>query len=382
MSREIMKIKDLLVEKLIIETKKKKDTNSKRIKRLLNLPDLSRKEKSPIKFIVDAILSIERFKDFDIIEIPEVVSVKNNFDLLNTPINHPSRKKTDTYYLNEKYVLRTHTTTMWPFYIKHPKVQEKIKNNEELKALCYGKVYRKDEIDRNHFPAFHQIDGLYICKKEKKIIKVENLKEVLIDIAKKIYGNSVKYKVLKDSFPFTDPSIQVEIKRDEDWLEILGAGIVHKEVLKKLNLDPSIYNGWAFGFGLERLAMIKMNVPDIRVFWSNDERITRQFKDINSKYEEVSKFPMTSRDISFIVDQDTELNSYYEIVRDYGKDLVEEVILIDKYKNPEKIGKNKISYTFRIIYRSHERTLTNEEINRIQAKIRRKTSEELKAQLR
>jgi len=382
MNENYIKIEDAFVEKLSTEIKEKNDTNSLRIKRLLDYPDLSRQNNSPIKIILDRISAMIRFSDFDVIEIPEVISVENNFDILNTALDHPSRKKTDTYYVNDDYVLRTHTTAMWPFYLRHSKAIEKIKKDEDLKCLCYGKVYRKDEIDRNHFPVFHQIDGLYICKKEKKIIGIEELNEVLIDIAKSIYGESVEYKISEDTFPFTDPSVEIAIKKDDDWLEVLGAGVVHEKVLENLNLDPKIYNGWAFGFGLERLAMVKMNIPDIRIFWSDNERVTSQFKDLESQYKEVSKFPMTYRDISFIIDKDTDLKNYYEIVRDYAENLIEEVSLIDKYENEEKLGADKISYTFRITYRSHDRTLTNEEINKIQEKIREKTSQELKATLR
>ena len=382
MNENYIKIEDAFVEKLSTEIKEKNDTNSLRIKRLLDYPDLSRQNNSPIKIILDRISAMIRFSDFDVIEIPEVISVENNFDILNTALDHPSRKKTDTYYVNDDYVLRTHTTAMWPFYLRHSKAIEKIKKDEDLKCLCYGKVYRKDEIDRNHFPVFHQIDGLYICKKEKKIIGIEELNEVLIDIAKSIYGESVEYKISEDTFPFTDPSVEIAIKKDDDWLEVLGAGVVHEKVLENLNLDPKIYNGWAFGFGLERLAMVKMNIPDIRIFWSDNERVTSQFKDLESQYKEVSKFPMTYRDISFIIDKDTDLKNYYEIVRDYAENLIEEVSLIDKYENEEKLGADKISYTFRITYRSHDRTLTNKEINKIQEKIREKTSQELKATLR
>jgi len=382
MNENYIKIEDAFVKKLSTEIKEKDDTNSLRIKRLLNYPDLSRRSNSPIKIILDRILAMTRFNDFDVIEIPEVISVENNFDILNTALDHPSRKKTDTYYVNDGHVLRTHTTAMWSFYLRHSKAIEKIQKDEDLKCLCYGKVYRKDEIDRNHFPVFHQIDGLYICKKEKKIIGIEELNEVLIDIAKSIYGESVEYKISEDTFPFTDPSVEIAIKKDDDWLEVLGAGVVHEKVLENLNLDPKIYNGWAFGFGLERLAMVKMNIPDIRIFWSDNERVTSQFKDIESQYKEVSKFPMTYRDISFIIDKDTDLKNYYEIVRDYAENLIEEVSLIDKYENEEKLGADKISYTFRITYRSHDRTLTNKEINKIQEKIREKTSQELKARLR
>jgi phenylalanyl-tRNA synthetase alpha chain len=164
-------------------------------------------------------------------------------------------------------------------------------------------------------------------------------------------------------------------------MEVNGAGLVHPQCLRNFGLDPELYNGWAFGFG-DRLAMIKMGIPDIRILWSNDPRITSQFKDINSRYKEVSKYPETIRDISFIIDKNINLNNYYEIVRDFAQDLIEEVELIDQYEDEAKFGKDKKSYTFRIIYRSFERTLTNEEINKIQEKIREKTQQELNALLR
>lgn len=358
------------------------DTNNIRVQRLLSFPDLSRTENSPIRFVVDKILAMEVFKDFDVIKIPEIVSVRDNFDLLNTPPDHPSRKETDTYYVDKEHVLRTHTTVMWPFYLRDSKIIDKLNKNGYLKCLCYGKVFRKDEIDRNHFPVFHQIDGLYICKKEIKVIEINDLKIILIDIAKNIYGEAVEYNILEDTFPFTDPSTQIEIQKGDTWLEIVGAGVVHKKVLSNLNINPEIYNGWAFGFGIERLAMLKMNIPDIRIFWSNDKRITSQFQNLDSQYKEMSKFPMTFRDISFVINKNINLNSYYEIVRDCAGDLVEEVKLLDKYEDKEKFGEDKISYTFRITYRSPERTLTNEEINEIQEKIREKTKQELGALLR
>ena len=380
--REYILAEDSVSARLKEELKEKTDINSQRIKRLLALPDLSRKENSPIKFIADKILNMPEFLDFDVIEIPEIVSVRDNFDLLNAPPDHPSRKETDTYYVNKDYVLRTQTTVMWPFYLQRPETIEKLKKNGELKLLSFGKVFRKDEIDRNHYPVFHQVDGFYLCKTEDREIGLKDLQKVLENIAKSIYGDSVKYAFLKDTFPFTDPSTQIEVEKDGKKLEIVGAGVVHKQVLANLNIDPAVYNGWAFGFGLERLAMAKMNIPDIRIFWSDDSRITKQFKNIDSQYKDVSKYPMTYRDISFIVDKKMSLNDYYEIVRDYAVDLIEEVKLLDKYEDDNKFGKDKISYTFRIVYRSPERTLTNIEINEIQAKIREKTEQELSAVLR
>jgi len=367
--QKILKNKDEISEKLIKEVAEKKDINSIRISKLLNLPDLSRTEDSPIKFLVDRILNIPEFKEFDLIEAPEIVSAKISFDLFDFAPDHPARKSTDTYFVDEKNVLRPHTTVMWHYYLMNEKIKERIKNNEFVSSLSFGKVYRKDEIDRNHFPVFHQIDGWYLCPKEQKIITAEDLQDILIKIARAIFGQEVKYRFNEDSFPYTDPSLEMEIEKDGRWLEVLGSGVVKSSVLEKLGVDSSCYNGWAFGFGIERLAMLKMNIPDIRIFWSKDKRITSQFKNLDSQYEEVSKFPMTFRDISFVVDKDMNLNRYYEIVRDYASDLVEEVKLLDKYENADKFGSDKISYTFRIIYRSCDRTLTNEEVNETQDKI-------------
>jgi len=373
---------DPVAEELQKELKGKSDVKSDRIKRLLALPDLSRTPGSPIKFIVDKILAIPIFARFDVLQFPEIVSVKNNFDLLNAPADHPSRKETDTYYVSADYVLRTQTTVMWPFYLQRSDIREELEKTGEVGLLSYGKVFRKDEIDRNHFPVFHQVDGLYVCKKDKQALGIPELQAVLTAITKAVYGDAVEYRFLEDTFPFTDPSTQIEIKQGDAWLEVVGAGVVHTQVLKNLGIDPDVYNGWAFGFGLERLAMIKMAIPDIRVFWSKDPRITSQFKDINSQYHEVSKFPMSYRDISFVVSKDMALNNYYEMVRDCAGDLVEEVKCTDTYENKEKFGDGKISYTFRIVYRSPERTLTNDEVNAIQEKIIEKTASELGAVVR
>jgi phenylalanyl-tRNA synthetase alpha chain len=165
-------------------------------------------------------------------------------------------------------------------------------------------------------------------------------------------------------------------------MEITGAGLVHQQVLLNFGLDPKIYNGWAFAFGIERLAMIKMEIPDIRIFWSPDPRIASQFKDINSKYKEVSKYPAIARDISFIIDKSINLNNYYELVRDEADNLIEEVKLVDQYENDEKFGKEKKSYTFHIVYRSLEKTLTDEEVNKIHDKITEKTKQEFGAVIR
>ena len=374
-------INDPEEQALIAALEKRSDVKAERIKRLLRLPDLTKKEHSPVKILFDQIKALPRFKDFDVVDFPRIVTVEQNFDLLNAPADHPSRRETDTYYVDQNHVLRTQATVMWSFYLKDKEILEKLEREGEIKALSTGIVFRKDEIDRNHYPAFHQIDGLYVCKRSKKTITQKDLEDVQVDLAKSIFGTDIEYQFLTDTFPFTDPSVEMDIKFNGDWLEVNGAGLVHPQVLRNFGLDPEMYNGWAFGFG-DRLAMIKMGIPDIRILWSDDPRITSQFKDINSTFKEVSKYPAVVRDISFVIDASISLNNYYEIVRDIAGNLIEEVQLIDTFKNEQKFGAGKVSYTFRIVYRSLERTLTNSEVNDIHEEIRKKTEQEFKAILR
>jgi len=366
---------------LLAKLMSQSDPRSLRMQKLLALPDLTKKANSPVKILFDQIIGLPRFKDFDLVDFPKIVSVQNNFNLLNTPADHPSRKPTDTYYVDDTHLLRTQMTAFWSFYLKNPEVLKRLETEGQVAALCPGIVYRKDEIDRHHFPAFHQIDGLLICKKEKKVITQDDLKAVQVDLAQGIFGKGIEYQFLEDDFPYTVQSLEMDIMFNGNWLEVNGAGLVNPIVLKNFGLDPEVYNGWAFGFG-ERLAMIKMGIPDIRILWSDDTRITSQFTGIDSVYKEVSKYPPVLRDISFIVDKNVSLNTYFELVRDIAGDLVEEFKLVDTFENAKKFGADKVSYTFRIIYRSLERTLTNEEVNAIHEKIREKTAGEFNAVLR
>src|ERR1017187_10576014 len=194
--RQTIKITDPKESELLANLEKQTDFKSLRIKRLLALPDLTKKANSPVKILVDSILKLPRFKDFDIVEFPKIVTVEQDFDLLNTPPDHPSRRPNDTYYTDDTHVLRTQMTAFWSFYLKDPAVLKRLETEGEIRALSPGLVYRKDEIDRHHFPAFHQIDGLLICKKSKKIIAQDDLKEVQSDLAKGIFGADIEYKFL------------------------------------------------------------------------------------------------------------------------------------------------------------------------------------------
>ncbi len=365
---------------LIKELEAKTDIKAERIKRLLALPDLSRTDGSPLKAISDKVLEIEEFSDFDVIQIPEIIPTGILFDLFGFAKDHPARSESDTYYVDTKNVLRTHDTVMWYYYLNHPDIKKKISENKAFGVFCYGKVYRKDEIDRHHMNVFHQMGGLYLIPDNQKNLSIDDLKSCLTTIVQSLFGKDVKFRFNVDTFPYTDPSLEVEVEINGKWIEILGGGMPKKEVLKNFGVEG--YNGWAFGFGLERLGIIKMEIPDIRIFWSNDTRITSQLKNLDNKYKEVSKYPEISRDISFIISKDINLNNYYEIVRDFAENLIEEVKLVDEFENDEKFGAGKKSYTFRIIYRSPEKTLTNDEINKIQEEIREETKKELNATIR
>jgi phenylalanyl-tRNA synthetase alpha chain len=367
--------------RLITELDKRTDSEAGRIKRYLNMTDLTRQETGPIRELVNNITSLDQFKGFDIITIPEVVQASASFDLFNFPEDHVARSNSDTYYVDDENILRPHTTVMWWYYFQKPEVRAKIEANQPLGVLSYGKVYRKDEIDRNHMNIFHQMDGLYLHPTSERTITQDDLKEVLANVVKAAFGENIKYRFNDDTFPYTHSSLEMEVDKDGQWVEVLGAGLVQPGVLEKLNVDPNQYNGWAFGFGLERLAIIGMELPDIRLLWSQDPRVTKQMH-LGQKFVEVSKYPSIVRDISFIVDKSFEPNNYFDLIRDIGGDLVEQVELLDKYENTEKFGADKISYTYRITYRSTERTLENEEVEPLQAEVYNQTAKQFDAELR
>jgi phenylalanyl-tRNA synthetase alpha chain len=355
------------------------DFEALRIKRYISMADLSRTEGSPLFEMTKMVKSVKSLKEFDQIEIPEVIPTTILFDLFDFAKDHPARSKSDTYYMDEKNVLRTHDTVMWYYYLNHPDIKKDIEEKKNLGVLCFGKVYRKDEIDRRHMNIFHQMGALFLQDDSKGIMPIEKLKEVLSEIVETLFGKDVKYRFLEDTFPYTDPSLQIEVMINDQWIEIMGGGMAKKSVLEKMGLTG--YNGWAFGFGLERLATISMEVPDIRLFWSEDERVKKQLK-LGNKYVEVSKYPKAERDISFIVHKSFIPNDYFDIIREIGGNMVEEVSLMDKYENESKFGKDKISYTYHITYRSPDKTLTSEEIEEVQQKLYQKTKEVYKAELR
>jgi phenylalanyl-tRNA synthetase alpha chain len=342
------------------------------------MPDLSRSKDSPLAEIVQRAKKVKNLEGFDDIKIPEITPTNILFDLFNMGPEHPARSKSDTYYVNEKNVLRTHDTVFWYYYLNHPEIKKRIENKETLGAICYGKVYRKDEIDSKHMNVFHQFGGLYVAPDDKQTITPDDLKNTLSEVAKSVFGNA-NFRFYEHNFPYTDPSFEMEAEIKGQWIEMLGSGMARKSCLENMGLKG--YHGWAFGFGLERLAMISMELPDIRLLWSTDERIKKQLV-LGQKYVEVSKFPPVPRDISFIVNKDFVPNNYFDLIRELGGDLVEQVELMDKYENDEKFGKGRMSYTYHIVYRSPERTLKSEEVDVIHNKLYDETKRIYNAELR
>lgn len=366
-------------KKIIEKLKGRSDTDALRIKRYLELPDLSRTPGNPLQEIVERASRVKSLQGFDVVQIPEIVPTHILFDLFNMPPGHPARSTSDTYYIDEAHVLRTHDTVFWYYYLNHPDIKRRIENKETLGAICYGKVYRKDEIDSRHMNVFHQFGGLYIGPDGRETITPNDLQAALSEIARSIFGD-VKFRFYEHNFPYTDPSFEMEAEIGGQWIEMLGSGMARKSVLKNFGLDG--YHGWAFGFGLERLAIASMELPDIRLLWSHDPRVTEQLR-LGQKYKEVSKYPPVVRDISFVVKNDFAPNNYFDLIREtVGEELVEEVKLLDTYTDPKKFGENSVSYTYRIVYRSLEKTLRGDEVDQLHKKLEAATATQYQAQLR
>ena len=373
-----------------------------RILRVLAMPSLHKIKGNPINMIIEKILESEFFKWFDNITTPEIVSERETFDLFNFAENHVARRPSDSYFVNksenknESILLRPHTSVMRYYYLLEWGGKEKLEKTGEVKALSQWKVYRVDTLDKHHHECFHQIDGLRILSKEKGIIDQSTLKEVLSNTIKTLFGENVKYRFNEDSFPYTVDSLEAEVEYEGERIEVLWAWVVNPTVLEKLWIDPEKYTWRAFGFGIERLAMALKKIPDIRIFWSEDKRITNQRWNLDA-YKEISSFPPVYKDISLVTSKEKFIRKWDKpkqwekleltneidvfdlawIARDISWWLIEEVRVIDEYENDEKFWKDKKSVSIRITFRSLERTLTNEEINIAYFQIRDKIEKEL-----
>jgi len=202
---------------------------------------------------------------FEIRSGPEAETEYYNFEALNIPDDHPAKDMHDTFYLDNGVLLRTHTSPV--------QVRTMEKEDPPIRIICPGRVYRKDS-DLTHTPMFHQIEGLVI--EEGASFSV--LKGMLTEFIKDFFGNSIEIRFRPSYFPFTEPSAEVDIRWKKGWLEILGCGMVHPKVLEMSGINPKKFSGFAFGLGPERIAMLKHNIPDLRLFFQNDLRFLKQFK--------------------------------------------------------------------------------------------------------
>ena len=233
----------------------------------------------PITLTMREIKKIFMRMGFDVNEGPEIENDYYNFEALNLPKDHPARDMQDSFYITEEYLLRTHTSPV------QARTMQSRGGNEPVRMIAPGRVYRRD-YDATHSPMFHQVEGLVIDKG----ISMADLKGTLELFLKEMFGSNVKVRLRPSFFPFTEPSAEVDIScvicggkgcrvcKNSGWLEILGSGMVHPNVLTMSGYDPQQVSGFAFGMGVERIAMLKYGIDDLRLFFENDLRFIRQFK--------------------------------------------------------------------------------------------------------
>ncbi len=272
------------VEALITEKKdelQKKAVEEKLKAETIDITMPAKKLKSgrlhPLNTVLDDMIDIFQSMGFDVVDGPEVETDHYNFECLNVPQDHPARDMQDTFYLAENLLLRTQTSAA--------QIRTMENRKPPIRVICPGRVFRADEVDATHSPVFHQIEGLVVDKS----ITMCDLKGVLEQFAQEIYGNDTKVKFRPSFFPFTEPSVEVDVTCSEcggkgcrvckgsGWIEILGAGMVHPNVLKSCGIDPEEYSGFAFGIGLDRLTTTRYKISDIRLLFENDKRFLEQF---------------------------------------------------------------------------------------------------------
>ncbi len=245
----------------------------------ITLPSKKRETGSlhPLTLVKNELIDAFTSMGFEVFEGPEIEEDYYNFKMLNIPEDHPARDMQDTFYINDNILLRTQTSA--------GQVRVMLDKKPPIKILSPGKVYRSDD-DASHSPMFHQMEGLVVDKN----ITLCDLKGTLDEFCKIMFGKDAKTRLRPSYFPFTEPSVEVDVSCSEchgkgcklckgtGWIEILGAGIVNKKVLEGCGIDSEVYSGYAFGMGIERIAILKYKIPDIRLFFENDIRFLKQFK--------------------------------------------------------------------------------------------------------
>ena len=275
--------RDIIENKIVLKEKelKEKALNEKLQKEKIDITMPSKKTEigsiHPITGVIDNVKEIFLGLGYEIADGPEIEKTYYVFDQLNTPIDHPARDLQDTFYINDNIVLRSQTSS----------VQIRVMETQKppIKIICPGAVYRSDSVDPTHSPVFHQIEGLVIDKN----ITMSDLKGTLETFAKKCLGESTQIRFRPHHFPYTEPSAEVDVScfvckgkgcrvcKNEGWIELLGCGMVHPKVLENCGIDSEIYSGFAFGFGVERIAMAKYGIDDMRLLYEHDVRFLKQF---------------------------------------------------------------------------------------------------------
>ena len=238
---------------------------------------LSLGHRHPMNVVLEDIKRIFIGMGYEIVEGPEIEKDYYNFEALNIPANHPAKDEQDTFYINKEFLLRTQTSPV--------QVRTMEQKKPPIRILAPGRVFRSDEVDATHSPVFHQIEGLVIDKN----VTMADLKGALAIFAKELYGERAKVKFRPHHFPFTEPSAEMDVScvmcegkgcrvcKGTGWIEILGCGMVHPRVLSMSGIDPNEYSGFAFGMGLERIAMLRYEIDDLRLLYENDVRFLKQF---------------------------------------------------------------------------------------------------------
>ena len=272
------------IEKLIEETKAKLEAAERDLKLKQEVIDVTLPAKKnrvghrhPNTIALEEVERIFVGMGYEVVEGPEVEYQDYNFTRLNIPPNHPARDEQDTFFINDEICLRSQTSPV--------QVREMEKGKLPIRVIAPGRVFRSDEVDATHSPSFHQIEGLVVDKN----ITFADLKGTLAEFAKELFGEETKVKFRPHHFPFTEPSAEVDVTcfkcggkgcrfcKGSGWIEILGCGMVHPDVLKMSNIDPEEYSGFAFGVGLERIALLKYEIDDMRLLYENDDRFLKQF---------------------------------------------------------------------------------------------------------
>lgn len=272
------------IEKLIEETKSKMEAAERDLRLKQEIIDVTLPAKKnrvghrhPNTIALEEVERIFIGMGYEVVEGPEVEYDYYNFEALNIPANHPAKDEQDTFYINDEIVLRTQTSPV--------QVREMEKGKLPIRMIAPGRVFRSDEVDATHSPSFHQIEGLVIDKN----VTFADLKGTLQEFAKELFGEDTKVKFRPHHFPFTEPSAEVDVTcfkcggkgcrfcKGEGWIEILGCGMVHPRVLEMSGIDPEEYSGFAFGVGLERIALLKYEIDDMRLLYENDDRFLKQF---------------------------------------------------------------------------------------------------------